>query len=75
MSIEFYSFYAMNGFTIAVILSLYKFLKQVDEKTVKKKNLEVGIYVFGYLVFLLLLTFFMYKRLHLYLLINFYLEP
>lgn len=39
VSIEIYLFYAINGFTVAVILTIFYFLKQTSETEVVKKNM------------------------------------
>jgi hypothetical protein len=70
--IEIYLFYAINGFTVAVILTIFNFLKQTSDTEIVKKNLEVGIYMFGYLGLLILLTLLLYKELQSHLLSTFY---
>jgi hypothetical protein len=39
VSIEIYLFYAINGFTVAVILTIFYFLKQTSETEIVKKNM------------------------------------
>lgn len=74
--IEVYAFYAMNGLTVAAIVSLYKFLNQSStELPTVPRNLEVGIYMCGYLAILILLTLAVFKPLHHYILNAFYTEP
>jgi hypothetical protein len=70
--IEIYLFYAINGFTVAVILTIFNFLKQTSDTEIVKKNLEVGIYMFGYLGLLILLTLLLYKELQQHLLSTIY---
>ena len=72
VSIEIYLFYAINGFTVAVILTIFYFLKQTSDTEVVRKNLQVGIYMFSYLGLLILLTLLLFKELHKHLLTSFY---
>jgi hypothetical protein len=57
----------INGLTLTFIFSLVNFIKQIKNEKLRT-NLNVGIYLAGYLALLLFVTFVLYRDLHAYLL-------